>query len=114
MIKSGGAALVTEPGDVLSLLESPARHSFNGVHADRYADPTRPPDALFAEPAAKKGSAGRASAAQRAILDALNGPLTLDELARVTSLAPATLRAELTMLEIQRRVHREGSRIARV
>jgi predicted Rossmann fold nucleotide-binding protein DprA/Smf involved in DNA uptake len=114
LIKSGGAALVTEPGDVLNLLESCARHSFNGVHADRYADPARAPDVLFPEAAAKKESAGPVSAAQRAILDALKGPLTLDELARVTSLAPATLRVELTMLEIQRRVHREGCRIARV
>jgi DNA processing protein len=125
LIKSGGAALVTEPGDVLALLESPARHSFTGVHADRYADPTRAPDALFDDaaasptappPIATATAASRAPALapdQRRIIEALNSPLTPDELARATGLAPADLRVQLTKLEILRRVQRQGSRIAR-
>jgi hypothetical protein len=37
----------------------------------------------------------------------------MDELAADTGLAPHAVRSELTLLEIQHRVRREGSRIAR-
>jgi predicted Rossmann fold nucleotide-binding protein DprA/Smf involved in DNA uptake len=53
------------------------------------------------------------SPVQAQILDALADPLTLDELARSTGLAPASIRAELTTLEIQRRVVRQGSKVAK-
>lgn len=111
LLKQGGAALVTEPGDVLAILETPARHSFNGSHQDRYADPTRAADSLFAD----RVSTGALplSDVQRAILAALDSPRTLDELAQATGLSPATLRAEVTVLEIQRRVRRAGSQFVR-
>lgn len=111
LLKQGGAALVTEPGDVLAILETPARHSFNGSHQDRYADPTRAADSLFAD----RLSTGALplSDVQRAILAALDSPRTLDELAQATGLSPATLRAEVTVLEIQRRVRRAGSQFVR-
>lgn len=112
LIKQGGAALVTGPGDVLALLEGPARHAFGGTFEARYGDPG---GELFEPPA----PAGRAfdgpplSPEQQAILQALGSPRTLDELVASTGLSPASLRSELTMLEIQKRVRREGSRIAR-
>lgn len=114
LIRDGGAALVTGPGDVIATLETPARHAHGGTHADRYADPAAAPEPLFEPdhpepPAAAPALA--ATPAQAAILRALAEPLTLDELARATGLDPATLRAEVTVLEIQRRVHRQGSRI---
>jgi len=109
LLKQGGAALVTEPGDVLSILETPARHTFNGSHESRYADPTRP--SLFeTKPDQKIGL----SASQTLILQSLSSPRTMDELAVDTGLAPAAIRSDLTLLEIQRRVRREGSRIARI
>ncbi|MEX2219560.1 MAG: DNA-processing protein DprA [Phycisphaerales bacterium] len=128
LIKSGGAALVTEPGDVLAILESPARHSFAGVHADRYADPARAPEALFdpagaemkplsddraAPGAAAVSRAPGLSVAHQRILAVLEHPLTPDELARAADMPPAQLRVHLTTLEIQKRVRRQGSRIAR-
>lgn len=106
LLKQGGAALVTDPGDVLALLETPARHSFEGSFEARYADPAAP---LFeAKPAIA------ASSAQAMILQALASPRTMDELAADTGMEIASLRSELTLLEIQRRVRREGSRVARV
>ena len=49
---------------------------------------------------------------QRAILAALERPRTLDELAAASGIDPAAVRVELTMLELQRRVRREGTRVA--
>jgi DNA processing protein len=123
LLKQGGAALVTEPGDVIAILESPAHHQHRGTHHFRYQaagaaseestpisdggdanDPGTGSSTLF-EPTL--------SVPQRSILDALSEALTLDELARVTGLTPGGLRAELTVLEIQQRVRRAGSRFER-
>lgn len=113
LIKSGGAHLVTAPADVLNMLEQPARHAFNGTHADRYAPPPASPS-LF-EP----GTPGPDSAPhtlnvatlsdpQRRIYDALESPLSVDDLVKATGLAPATLGAELTVLELRRTITRSG------
>jgi DNA processing protein len=120
LIKSGGAAMVTEPGDVLALLESPARHSFAGVHADRYADPVKAGNPLFDHQGAGGGADVKPlprpvlSTEQQRIVDALDRPHTMEELSRAANLSPAELRSHLTMLEIQRRVQRRGSLILRV
>lgn len=122
LLKQGGAALVTEPGDVLQILEGPARHSFSGSHADRYADPARAAESLFVVPdppadapvaATPRVAKLAATAPQQAILAALDQPLTFDELAQVTGLSPAGLRAEVTVLELQRRIVRQGPRVGR-
>jgi len=106
LIKQGGAALVTSHADVIDLLESPARHLFDGVHADRYADPARPPvSASLVE--------DNLSQSQRLIVDTLASPMTLDELARRTGLDAATLRAETTTLEIRRVLTRRGDVVDR-
>lgn len=113
LLKQGGAAMVTEPGDVLHILESPARHSFTGTHESRYADPTKAglfeADRVEAKPVRDMGL----SELQTGILTQLAEPQTLDELARLTGLAPGALRAEVTILELQKRVVRQGSRISK-
>ncbi len=113
LLKSGGALLVTDPGDVLAILESPARHSFEGSHESRYADPSREPAGLFRPDTAVEAKAPGLTDTQRSILDALEDPLTVDELARAVGQDVGALRADLTVLEIQKRVQRLGSKIGR-
>ncbi|MBS0197749.1 MAG: DNA-protecting protein DprA [Planctomycetes bacterium] len=118
LIKSGGASLVTDPADVIQLLESAAHHHFRGTHAARFPakspDPeseTEPkPDGLF--PPTAPPAIGLTEP-QRKILEALADPLTLDDLCEVTGLDPAMLRREITLLEINKRVRREAGRLAR-
>jgi DNA processing protein len=108
LLKVGGATLVTEPGDVLGILETPARHAAGGTFEARYAGAEPAP--LF-EP--KGGDALPLSSTQRSILAELGDALTIDELAAKTGLEPSSLRSELTVLEIQQRVKREGPRLVR-
>ncbi|MAO20675.1 MAG: DNA-protecting protein DprA [Phycisphaerae bacterium] len=100
-----GAHLVVEPGDVLSILRQDARHLFEGTHAARTGDPAREPTkAVLPEPDGMPGE----------ILRALDQPRTGDELAEQLGVDPGSLRSELTMLEIQGLVRREGSHFIRV
>lgn len=137
LIKDGGAAMVTEPGDVLAILESPAHHHFRGSHADRYpaatpqtaesvdsaepneqAKPTARPAPIpksgpSASPQTSSLFEATASVEQRKILAALAEPMTLDELTHATGLVASSLRSDLTLLEIQRRVRRAGPKFER-
>jgi predicted Rossmann fold nucleotide-binding protein DprA/Smf involved in DNA uptake len=51
--------------------------------------------------------------AQKVILAALDAAKTFDELVRDTGIAAAALRTDVSLLEIKRRVKREGSRVVR-
>lgn len=133
LIKRGGATLVTSPGDVIELLEQPARYLHAGVHDTRYADPGQAhgsaPARLFdslapGKPAAPGASGAGASSArpiadagltptQRALVDALVEPKSIDELTRETGLPPGNLLAAATVLEVRRLVSRMGNRLAR-
>ncbi|MBX3381786.1 MAG: DNA-processing protein DprA, partial [Phycisphaeraceae bacterium] len=104
LLKSGGAAMVTEPGDVVALLESPARHLFSGTHAARFG-PSAPPSPLPA--------AAPIAPDQERILSALDTERSADELVEITGLPPASLRSHLTLLEMSKRVTRVGPRFAR-
>lgn len=101
-----GAHLVVEPGDVLSILRQDARHLHQGTHAARTTNPQREPEpaSLLPEPEGEQG----------AILRSLNEARTGDELADQLNIDPGTLRSQLTMLEIQGLVRREGARFVRV
>ncbi len=98
LIKRGEAAMVTRIGDVLEILETPARYQHEGFHGDRYADPSVP------------GLDG-----DRATLFELLGEArSVDELIAASGLGVERVRSALTMLEIQGRVRRVGGRFARV
>lgn len=113
LLKEGGAAIVVNPGDVLALLEGPARHQHRGSHAARYADPRRGEIGTASAGPAPEAAEAPLSDDQRAILAALDRPVTIDELSEATLLPPHVLRAELTVLEMQRRVRRDGPSVAR-
>lgn len=106
LLKSGGAALVTTPNDVLQLLETPARHAHEGSHESRYANAP----AAVAPPSLFDSALNDT---QRSILQALESPLTLDDLAGATGLAVHTLLAETTALELKRILERDGNRLRR-
>lgn len=132
LIKSGGAHLVTSPGDVLELLKEPARHLHGGTHADRFlplggagapglfeggsgagGGATDGAPTIEAKPDTADLRTAGLSARQQALLAALGQPLTIDELCRAMDAEPAALRADLTILELRRCVSREGSRVVR-
>ncbi len=106
LIKSGGAALVTSPADVLNLLETPARHAHAGTHDTRYASAS---DAATSPTVLETTM----TSTQRAIVEALASPRTLDDLAATTGIAVHTLLAETTALELKRVLERDGNRIRR-
>lgn len=137
LLKAGGGAMVTEPGDVIALLESAARHRHAGTHADRF-----PASAVISEPRvaaasgpaslfevashsakgqsqgrdSRKSSAGPAFGSdptRAAIWSALDEPRTFEDLARRTGVDPGQLRSAITLLEIERRVTRKGSFLER-
>lgn len=112
LVKDGGAALVTDPGDVIAILEAPARHVHSGTHADRYAASAAL--GLFEADSSSPGQADAPSPPlnerRSVIVRALSEAQTIDQLQQATGLELNILRSELTLLEIERRVGREGSR----
>ncbi len=107
LIESGGAALVTEPADVIAVLESAARHAHLGTHEVRFASPgSAVESSLFIEPPPPPSPT--VSDAQRKILDAIGDGATPDQISDATGIPPGQLRAEITMLEVAGRVRRMG------
>ncbi len=116
LIKMGGAALVTDPGDVIHALESQARHQHAGTHAARYTPPSD--DGLFENPDVPAPELPPPPPPlpehHQLILNALVEPKTVEELCLETGLDPARLRMEITLLEVQKRIARAGTRLKRV
>lgn len=103
-----------------SLITPPAREKVS--HAEELAEKTAARGLFDADRAGQQPPKGREAArrsaalltpVQSAILTALEEPRTIDQLAVATGLAMHQIRAELTMLEIQRRVRRDGPRLQR-
>ncbi|HEX8877993.1 MAG TPA: DNA-processing protein DprA [Phycisphaerales bacterium] len=128
LLKAGGAAFVTEPGDVIALLQSAARHQHAGTHAARFQPLVDTNNTLFGSaPNRRAASRGQTptdtpdvtpvsigNPEQVKILAALEIERTADELAAAVGLDIVKLRSQLTLLEIAGRVRRHGSRFARV
>jgi DNA processing protein len=116
LVRSGGAAMVTEPSHVLEALESAARLQHAGTHPSFFAgtDAGPPHGAPSVEPAAPMPSFDPTSLTetQRRIVDALAEPVAIEDIARATGLEPHRIRAELTMLELRRVLERRGNLIA--
>lgn len=112
-----GAHLVTDPSDVLEILERDARHLYSGTHHARTADPRA--DGLFSSQAHERSRVqpakltGVTDPVERSIIEGLSEPRTGDELAEMLAMSPGDVRARLTMLEISGRVRRVGSRFTR-
>ncbi len=125
LLKSGGAALVTDPADVLACLESAARHVARGTHAARYVPAPASVDqgesgSLFAGGPGGSGGAATTSVSPvfddplgTQILEALDTPRTAEDLARRLGIEMPRLRAHLTLMEMRRQVVRKGSSIDR-
>lgn len=118
LLKAGGAALVTAPTDVVDALECSARHLHAGTHAARFGSPAAPVPEGDA-PSTGPSTPGwlletTLSAPQRAVLEALDEPASLDELTgRVGGNAGEVL-AAVTVLELRRLVERRAGRLVRV
>jgi DNA processing protein len=114
LLKRGEAALATDPADVVHALEAAAHHLCRGTHADRFPAREASTPALFTAETPSAARTPPANATHASILEALSEPRTADDLAGVTNLDIARLRTELTLLEIQGRVARSGSKFRRV
>ncbi len=102
LLKSGGAQMVTTPGDIVDALEAPAWHAHGGTHEARYT-PER------AEPASIPGGD-----AGRLVFEACAEGRTPDQIGLATGLEMSAIGQAVTMLEIAGLVRRSGSRIERV
>jgi len=110
LLKSG-AHLVTEPRDALSILERDAFHLFAGSHRAKTIDPARIPEPTMVSVPMPTNDVDEET---ERLLESLGTPKTGDELAELMGVDPGQIRAKLTMLEIQERVRRAGSRFERV
>lgn len=116
LLRSGEAALVTCAKDVIELLESPARHQHAGTHAHRFTEPSiwnapRRPEITPAPPRPSIPLSKRPlpdDPAQCAVLNALDRPASLDQIADQSGLDPAAIRVAITMLELRGDVVRKG------
>lgn len=136
LIKTGGAAMVTEPADILASLRDATTFSLVDGRAAEHAGPTDSgrDGGLFAtteqerrrspalrdlgpigpeESGASEVSALPVDPLDAKILDALDAPLTPDQLAVRTETPSHEVRSRLTMLEIQRRIRRVGAHFER-
>ncbi len=107
LLKSG-APLVTEPGEIIEILERSAGNLKRGQAQRPNQHTSAPASAPTPEPI------GEVDPVARSILETLSEPKTGDQIAEQLGLEPGQVRAIATMLEIQGRIRRAGSRFERV
>ena len=99
VIREGWATLVTNPGDVLDALGEAGQMLKLGMQSGGHggeANDTPSPEPIGLTPS------------QRAVLEGLSAPSSLDELVARTGLPIQDVQAELTMLEVRGEVRRHG------
>lgn len=108
LIRTGSAAMVIEPAHVIEQLEAPAVHLHGGTHGERYqpqtSNQTAPSQELLS--GLPKN--------QQQIYGTLDVPRSVDELIELTGLSAATVRSDLTLLELAGLISTNGSRIQRI
>ncbi|MCG3122551.1 MAG: hypothetical protein GIKADHBN_00943 [Phycisphaerales bacterium] len=113
LIRLDGAAMVTQPADVLDVLHPAGRRHHQGAEVSLWK--SAEPSGAAAETADEHEEPGL-SEQQRRVLDAVGttgDSATIEHLIDRTGLAVHELRAELTVLELRRSIRRAGSRFER-
>lgn len=110
LLKVGGAAIATEPADVIAAVEAAAHHLYRGTHAERFPAVEARPMLFEPPPSLPKERSPALNPTQSAILETLHEPSSVDAVCETTGLPIARVRTELTLLEIQGRVRRHGSK----
>lgn len=101
LLKSG-AHLVSEPSEIIEILQRGSGHLLRSMNkSSRSSSGSRPEPIGAVDPVGQQ------------ILDALDEPRTSDQLVEMLRMTPAEVRAAATMLEIQGRIKRAGSRFER-
>lgn len=108
LLKSG-AHLVTDPGEVIEILESSAGNLHSGARTIARSPATRTGHNHSTAPVSTPEPIGDLDPISRQILEALSEPRTGDQLSEQLGLEPGQIRASATMLEIQGRIRRAGS-----
>jgi len=101
LLKSG-AHLVTDPGEIIEILERSAGNLKRGSSQAQSAPRS-------ASPSSKAEPIGDIDPIGKQILEALTEPRTGDQLADQLGMAPGDIRSAATMLEIQGRIRRTGA-----
>ena len=103
-----GAHLVSDPNEIIEILERSAATLKRGARSFAGTPSIQPASHSPAvEPVGDIDPVGQQ------ILDALQDPLTGDQLAERLNIEPGQLRAAATMLEIQGRIQRSGPNFVR-
>lgn len=111
LIRKGEAGLVTSPAELLTDIESPARHLFAGTHTARFQAPAHAHEVSTTLTAPKPSAVNGLSDMQRTVLDAASEDRSPDELVRLTGLEASTVRSALTMLELKGLIKRNGTKV---